>query len=474
MATRTPRYTAAPSVAPEQLPRLTAVIEVMAGVSTVSAAARSLGLSRNHFQTILHRAVAAMLASLETHRGGRPPRHPTLTSLQAELGRLRRENRRLRTQVESTEQLLTVAGGLLQGRLRRSGRQARRRTGSGRGEDSADSDGAGRPRLLEAVAMMRGLGVSLALAAGLAGVHPATLRRWRAAKRGCEVVARRKGAARAVASAAAVERVRALVRALHGLVGAESLRHSVAGISRRAAARIKAETLTALERERRAALTRVVVEAPGVLRGIDAMHVRSAGDTLYALISADGATPYRTSLTVGPRYDARLVERALRADLEANGAPLVYRLDRAAAHTAPAARAVLDAHDVLMLQGPPHYPGFYGQLERQNREHRAWIAQLPALSREALGLCLEQMRRRVNDLWRRRSLQWHTATEVWSARPPLVIDRKALRQEVHDRATHIARRIQPGRQPRDLAERLAIIQTLEQMGYLRQEVGGWC
>ena len=144
MATRTPRYTAAPSVAPEQLPRLTAVIEVMAGVSTVSAAARSLGLSRNHFQTILHRAVAAMLASLETHRGGRPPRHPTLTSLQAELGRLRRENRRLRTQVESTEQLLTVAGGLLQGRLRRSGRQARRRTGSGRGEDSADSDGADR------------------------------------------------------------------------------------------------------------------------------------------------------------------------------------------------------------------------------------------------------------------------------------------------------------------------------------------
>ena len=474
MATRTPRYTAAPSVAPEQLPRLTAVIEVMAGVSTVSAAARSLGLSRNHFQTILHRAVAAMLASLETHRGGRPSRSPTLTSLQAELARLRQENRRLRTQVESTEQLLTVAGGLLQGRLRRSGRQARRRAGSGRGEESADSDATGRSRLLEAAAMMRRLGVSLAVAAGLAGVHPATLRRWRAARRGCEVATRRTVARRAVATAAAVERVRALVRDLHGQVGAESLRHSVAGISRRAAARIKAETLTDMEHERRAALTRVVVAVPGVLRGLDAMHVRSADGVLYALIAADGATPYRTSLTIGPRYDARLVERALQADLEANGAPLVYRLDRAAAHTAPAARAVLDAHDVLVLQGPPHYPGFYGQLERQNREHRAWIAPLPRLSPERLGPCLEQMRRRVNDLWRRRSLQWHTATEVWSARPRLVIDREALRQEVHDRATHIARRIQPGRQPRDLAERLAIIQTLERMGYLRQEVGGWC
>lgn len=102
------------------------------------------------------------------------------------------------------------------------------------------------------------------------------------------------------------------------------------------------------------------------------------------------------------------------------------------------------------------------------------MAQLPPLSHEDIGPCLEQMRRRVNDLWRRRSLQWHTATEAWSARPPIEIDRTALRQEVHDRATHIARGIPPGRQPRDLAERLAIIQTLEQMGYLRQEVGGWC
>lgn len=26
---------------------------------------------------------------------------------------------------------------------------------------------------------------------------------------------------------------------------------------------------------------------------------------------------------------------------------------------------------VLVLHGPPHHPRFYGQLERQNREHRA-------------------------------------------------------------------------------------------------------
>ena len=474
MSKRTPSYTPSPAVTPEQLPRLTAVIEVMAGVTTVSAAARSLGLSRNHFQTILHRAVAAMLASLAMHSGGRPARDRERRNLNAQAAQLQRENRRLRRQVESTEQLLTVAGGLLQGRIRRTGRQARRKAGSGGDEDNTEHDVSERGRILEGVAAMRRLGVSSALAAGLAGVHLATLRRWRAATRDGGSCPRHRRTSRTLACAPAIAGVRELVRRLHGLVGAESLRHSVAGISRRAAARVKAETLAAMEQERRASLTRVLVSLPGVLRGMDAMQFTSRGGTLYALVCADGAVPYRTSLTTGIRYDARLVEQTLRADIEANGPPLVYRLDRAAAHTTPAARALLEQHEVLLLQGPPHYPGFYGQLERQNREHRAWTAQLPALSREQLAPCLEQMRHGVNALWRRRSLQWHTAAEAWSARPPLDVDRQVLRQEVNDRAIHIARRIQPRGQPRDLAERLAIIQTLERMGYLRQEVGGWC
>ncbi len=474
MAKRTPSYTPAPTVAPPQLPRLTAVIEVMAGVKTVAAAARSLGLSRNHFQTILHRAVGAMLDALTTHRGGRPARDRERLSLQAQVAQLQRENRRLRTQVESSEQLLTVASGLLQGRIRRTGRQARRKAGSGGGEDNAEHDAAERRRIVAGVAAMRRLGVSNALAAGLAGVHLSTLRRWRLARREGGTCASPRRASRRLACAVAVAGVRELVRRLHGLVGADSLRHSVAGISRRAAARVKAETLAAMERERRAALTRVVVSLPGVLRGMDAMHFATREGTRYALICADGAVPYRTSLTTGIRYDASLVERTLRADIEQNGAPLVYRLDRAAAHSAPAARALLEEHEVLLLQGPPHYPGFYGQLERQNREHRAWVDTLPTLSGEQLAACLEQMRHGVSALWRRRSLRWHTAAELWSARSPLEIDRPALRQEVHDRAIHIARRIEPRPHARDLAERLAIIQTLERMGYLRQEIGGWC
>ena len=48
---------------------------------------------------------------------------------------------------------------------------------------------------------------------------------------------------------------------------------------------------------------------------------------------------------------------------------LVVRMDRAKAHRAPRVTALLDAHKVLVLHGPPRYPRFYGQLERQNREH---------------------------------------------------------------------------------------------------------
>ena len=80
----------------------------------------------------------------------------------------------------------------------------------------------------------------------------------------------------------------------------------------------------------------------------------------------------------------------------------------------------------------------------------------------------------LNRLWPRGSLGWATAADAWSARPPLVVDRQALREEVTDRAARIARTLDVRGQPADLAERLAIEQTLARMGYLRQEIGGWC
>ncbi len=472
------KYTPLPAVPPELMPRLAAVLEVMAGVKTVSAAARSLGLSRNHFQSLLHRGIAALVQAIAVQPRGRPATPLALATLQAQLKQLQRENARLQSQVGSTERLLEVASGLLHGRIRPTGRQARvRKTAGSSADGKEDSDPAtGRGQLLAGVGEMQRLGMTAVAAATIAGVHDSTVRRWRARAlcgRSCAGVHPLHPVEPPVPVTAA-NQVAILVRELHGLIGAEALRHSVAGISRRMAARIKATTLTVMERERKAALARITITVPGVLRGMDAMQFPNARAARYALIAADGAVPYRTSLTTGPHYDVGLVTRALGRDLEQNGAPLVYRLDRARAHDAPAARALLAAHQVLVLHGPPRYPCFYGQLERQNREHRAWIGSQPLPAGTSLEPRLVEMLDRVNRLWRRRTLGWKTAAEIWSARPPLMVDRTALREEVQDRALRIARELSGRGQPADLAERLAIEQTLTRMGYLRRETGGWC
>ncbi len=276
MSERKPKYTPMPAVPPELMPRLAAVLEVMAGVTTVSAAARSLGLSRNHFQSLLHRGIAALVEALAVQPGGRPATPRAQATLQAQLKQLQRENTRLQRQVGSTERLLEVASGLLHGRIRPTGRQARvRKTAGSSADGNDDSDPAtGRWQLLVGVGEMQRLGMTALAAATIAGVHDSTVRRWRARARCGRTCARVDHARPLVppAPAAAADQVATLVRELRGLIGAESLRHSVVGISRRMAARIKAATLTAMERERKAALARITITAPGVLRGMDAMQ----------------------------------------------------------------------------------------------------------------------------------------------------------------------------------------------------------
>jgi hypothetical protein len=469
-------YTPAPPVPPELMQRLALIVEVLAGMRTVSEAARVLGISRNHFQTILHRGVTGLTDSITPKQAGRPGRPREMAALQAQIEKLKRENERLQDRVGSTERLLAAASGLLHGRIRPTGRQSRAlKAKEGAREDNADPDPeAQRRRALAAVQEMRAAGLKAPLAAAVAGVNACTVRRWRARAGRNEPLVKRCRASCTPVVPQAKARAQHIVRTLNGLVGAQSLARSVEGISRRQAARVKAQTLTEMERSRKASLRRITITAPGVLRGMDAMHLHSAEGPFYALFSADGAVPYRTSVTTGKHYDAALVAKALSADIESNGAPIVYRCDRARAHDAPAARAVLEANEVLVLHGPPRYPCFYGQLERQNREHRAWAQSLEELPRVEVEPCLEQMLHGVNEVWKRRTLGWRTAAEAWSERPRLQIDRRALREEVQERTSRIARELERRGKPADLAERLAIEQALQSRGYLRQEIGGWC
>ena len=315
------------------------------------------------------------------------------------------------------------------------------------------------------------LGMSRELASCAVGVHVSTLSRWRCRQRLDQDLVFSRGPRRASVNEASTRRATSLVRELHGLVGAESLAHSVAGLSRRAASSIKAMTCTAMERERRSTTAHVEVAMAGVLRAFDGMDAWRMGHG-HLLVAADGHVPYRTSWSVTSQYDGAAVAQLLTRDFDRYGAPLVLRLDRARQHSTPAVQAVLDAHGVMALNGPPHRPQYYGQLERQNREHRAWLKGTSFRDRDGFEESVAEMMRALNERWRRSTLGWHTATEAWSCRPSVTLDRTAFRRQVEERAGRI---VQSGEGASvDLVRRLAIEHVLTEWGLLRITKGGGC
>jgi transposase InsO family protein len=454
-------YTPTPEVPPDLAPRLTLILQVLSGVKTLSEAAREANLSRNHFQSLLNRSVGSMIEALMPQEPGRKSKPAIQSDLEHRLRKLERENSRLKKRVEATDELIMVAGELLHGQRRPGHRTPRaRKTG-----DSDDTEPEPRAHILERVDRMHGLGQTLARAARLAGVDPSTVRRWR-------LTCTRCGPPKRCVSTALVNRAEHLVRDLHGLIGAQALSQRVAGLTRREAARIKCATLTQIERERQQSLAHVTVGCAGLIRGFDAMHMSVEDEKYYALVCADAAIPYRTSVMLGRHYDAALVARTLERDIAQHGAPLILRADRARAHDAPQVKQILEQHQVLMLHGPPRYPCFYGQLERQNREHRAWLAALIDPLGLPMQVLLDRMIFTLNTLWPRRSLGWKTAAEVWNSRPGIRIDRQAFKKEVTDRARYLERRMDLRGKPADLPQRLAIEQTLGNLGYLHQQNGG--
>lgn len=119
-------YTPLPVVPRELTARYETVMAVMSGSLTVSEGARRLGLSRNHFQSLVHRALGSMIEELGSKPGGRPPMGPREKQLEMESGKLRLQNERLLRRVETTERILGLASGMLQGRMDRGVRRERR------------------------------------------------------------------------------------------------------------------------------------------------------------------------------------------------------------------------------------------------------------------------------------------------------------------------------------------------------------
>jgi transposase InsO family protein len=182
-------------------------------------------------------------------------------------------------------------------------------------------------------------------------------------------------------------------------------------------------------------------------------------------------------------YDAEQVIAALIADFERHGAPLVLRLDRIACQRTPEVHQMLTRYEVLPLHGPPRHPYYYGQLERQNREHRAWQEPLGPITHAELCTAAHDMRTALNALWARPTLNWCTAEEAWLQRPTVDIDRAELRVEVNSCTSNLigsglemlsAQRVATEQalirrglltiNPEDCARRLRVGQTLKQRG----------
>jgi transposase-like protein len=465
-------YQPRPTVPNEISDRVTIVKAILGERMTISAAAEQLGIARVNMQTLAHRAESSIIEAMTPKPSGPTPKTTKERELEQELKRLERENAKLKEQLAAADDMMGAAGEIIRS-LRglppmhssRSSSPRSPRTSTPKTETSSeDSDPEPEPaapsRISPSETIERALAriatapeqASRAVAA--LGIGFPTLRRWLSRLANGEPLRRKRSGSPTPVSPSADQTIRSKVRALGELVGAESLARSVVGVSRRQAARIKQDELAAIERERKAECNHVDVTRAGVVRGFDAMYL----ETGYALVAADAHVPFRTSIVCAPAYDAHHVATALAADFERHGAPLVLRMDRASCHSAESVVSVLRKFGVIALNGPANYPRYYGQLERQNREHREWMKQHPVSDS-----CLSAMTIALNCLWRRRTLGWLTSEEVWHARLPLDDDRNQFLDEVHDRAGHLrARNLTP-----DLAMRLAIEQALINRGYLR-------
>lgn len=460
------RYVKAPEPSEHLRPLYEAVLQALSGAMTVTDAAATVGLSRLRFQTRMNRGLHGLLAALDEQPRGRKPTPEAEQALKEQVRQLQKENAELQRQVEASARMMQTAGEWMRKGLQSA--RPRRRAKATAEAAVSDADDDGPAKLLEVTTTLRAAGVSTPLVVVATGVSAPTARRWSQRRRAGLALRRKRGPRRqSVHPEAGLTRAREVLSGLQGCVGAAALARA-SGLTRRAAAVVKAEQLTQWERERRSEATRVSV-LPSVVRGFDAIDVGG----VPVLVSADGAVPYRTSVHVAARYDAAAVAESVAKDFAEHGAPLVWRVDRWKAHVTEPVRKVLEEYQVLLMHGPPHHPCFYGQLERQNREHRAWFDALNGEVSELQRKC-ESMREAFNELVPRRTLGWRTAGEAWRSSVRVTVDRRELKHEVGERIERLLeqealRGAYPG-----LVERLAIQAALTQRGLLRLTKGGWC
>lgn len=472
-------YVPVPKADPETLKRVHVVLAVQTGQLSVARGAELMGMSRLNFQNLRNRALTAFVGALTPKLPGRPRSDPMLRELRDRIEELEEHNELLQQEAERNQTLLrglteTIRELSAGSRPRPSTMRAKRTRRTSATKTAEDDDDSRRRTLLRAEDLVR-MGLNRETAARAVARHASTLRRWRRRRDRGEPLAYRRGPGpRRPPRPIVHAQIARVVRRTRGLVGADALRRIEPGVSRRQAAAIKAATMRRIERERRRDAVRVEVTEPGIVRGLDQLYVQTTGGLQCALVLADAAIPYRTTIAPVASYDSLHVAEVLDHDFELYGPPLVARMDRARAHDAPAVQIVCERYGVLVLHGPPHHPQFYGQLERQNLEHRAWLDAGNPVHPGELPDELDRMRAVLNRSWPRRTLNWVTPELLWQRRRIPDIDRARLRAQVDDRAARLATRLPPQAVRLGTHHRLAIEQELASLGFLNLQPGGWC
>ena len=421
-------YTKAPEGPAALAERMTLVCQVIGQSVSMSEGARRAGIRRNNFQAVVNRAKNALVEALSPRPSGPSPVPERERQLRAENERLTRQTEQLWGRLETIERLLGVAGGMARGQIKT--RSSRRSSPSSTSSSTGTSEDPEPAAILSTVTTMTEAGVPRGLAAQALGFDPSTERRWRRNLENGDP-ARQRSRSPALDAARAAE-ARRRVEKLGRLIGADALAKGT-GVTRRQAAAIKREVLAEAERERKAHCGHVTVSAPGIIRGFDPVFVSTTEGLQYLFHSADACIPFKTRLALMATYDACSVRRHLEADFAEHGVPLVVRMDRAACHDAPLVASLLEALGVIMLHGPPYYPCYYAQLERQNRDIRALVDALGVVSPSVLASWCQEARQSLNALWPRRTLDWYTPERVWKERPPMLVDRLAFRDDVAER-----------------------------------------
>ena len=464
MAGKSSTYTRAPKVPQSLMHRYQTLVLALAGQVNKSEGARLLGLSRRHFQDLCHRLMALIIEFLQPKRGGRPRMSETERRLRAENRRLSKRNAKLRGTVEKQRVQIEVMSRNIRSHPRAHSPRGR--------SDPEDNEVA--QRRLEVATQMLLSGVVLSVVALVLGVAMCTLRRYaRRAAAGEELVSRRGPAPRACVDSTLVEDVTTLLDETRGRMGAVCLSKRTGG-SRRDCARIKTRVLTDRERARKHGSLQVRVSRPGIMRSFDQLYVYIDGIRRILLVCADACVPYRTTIALVSRYDAVSVARVIVRDIIRYGAPLIWRFDRARAHMARLVMEVLEQWGVLPLFGPPRHPGFYGQMERMNRDHREWFRLGPELTTSNIGYEISEMRRVLNEVMIRPTLNYRTAADEWGDRVTPHVDRTQLREEVLDLAAGSYSELHDQKDALWLSWRRAIETKMTQMGMLTIRRGQWC